>query len=349
MSNCEDSIARLSDTGELLSDRRLTVTECDGDKKQVCKWTLRKNQSKAIAKAYRKIGHENRANNIQSCGDYLKFQECSHGHYRKLAFASFCKQRLCPMCQWRRSLKTFNQVYQVMEQHKKGRETDVPVMLTLTVPNISSESLNHTVSEMSKAWNNILRHYSFFKHVTGWFRSLEVTYNRYRKDFHPHYHVLLMVKKTEYYQYCNLKKVDGKPTIQATQESIGAEWGRLLGSSTPYIAHLQKLTSNDAKMIAEVAKYATKPSSYILYNEMYGYFVEPDVIEGLHNGLTRKRLCAFGGMFKTIKKELHLEDVESESADLVNTDKDNHVLNCPTCKAKLVEHLYKWRMGFYVG
>ena len=46
-------------------------------------------------------------------------------------------------------------------------------------------------------------------------------------------------------------------------------------------------------------------------------------LEDLEKGLAHKKLFSFGGLFKTIRKELHLADVEDENSDLTRTDSED--------------------------
>ena len=51
---------------------------------------------------------------------------------RRLVAAQFCRDRLCPMCAWRKSLVMFSQISQIMDWVAEREET-VPIFLTLTV------------------------------------------------------------------------------------------------------------------------------------------------------------------------------------------------------------------------
>ncbi|MGZ0940702.1 protein rep [Streptococcus thermophilus] len=67
--------------------------------------------------------------------------------------------------------------------------------------------------------------------------------------------------------------------------------------------------------ILETAKYPTKLIKLDIENKQ--------VVDDLYNGLYRKRQLGYGGLFKTIKKQLALDD--AENGDLVHTsdDKEN--------------------------
>ncbi|MFS9255207.1 protein rep, partial [Streptococcus infantis] len=74
--------------------------------------------------------------------------------------------------------------------------------------------------------------------------------------------------------------------------------------------------------VYETAKYPVKSIDY-LTNDRHENLQRVDDLE---KGLKGKRLISFGGIFKEIRKELQLEDVES--GDLINTDsKEDEELN----------------------
>ncbi|MCE2321014.1 protein rep, partial [Streptococcus thermophilus] len=52
--------------------------------------------------------------------------------------------------------------------------------------------------------------------------------------------------------------------------------------------------------VLETAKYPTKPIKLDVENKQ--------VVDDLYNGLYRKRQLGYGGLFKTIKKQLALDD-----------------------------------------
>jgi Plasmid rolling circle replication initiator protein and truncated derivatives len=66
------------------------------------------------------------------------------------------------------------------------------------------------------------------------------------------------------------------------------------------------------KAILETAKYPVKPIDFDDENLQ--------VIDDLYKGLFRKRQLAYGGLFKKIKKELGLDDVEN--GELVHVDEE---------------------------
>ena len=50
----------------------------------------------------------NRAEKVENCATWLTYGKTTKAEF-KLFYANFCRDRLCPMCSWRRSLKIFSQ------------------------------------------------------------------------------------------------------------------------------------------------------------------------------------------------------------------------------------------------
>lgn len=76
---------------------------------------------------------------------------------RKLQAAEFCRDRLCPMCQWRKSLVTFAQVSEIMDwvdAHHAGEF--IPIFLTLTMKNVPSAELGSAITTILQSWSRMM-------------------------------------------------------------------------------------------------------------------------------------------------------------------------------------------------
>lgn len=111
-----------------------------------------------------------------------------------IASANFCRNRFCPTCQWRRSVKLFRQNYECFEWIKAMYPGCRFVFLTLTVRNVSIDLLASRLADMSNAWHRFTMRRDF-KHLDllGWLRVLEVTRNSRTGTYHPHFHVVIVV------------------------------------------------------------------------------------------------------------------------------------------------------------
>ena len=305
-------------------------------------WQKNKLLSVAISNSYFSLSELKKYGTIIAfCGNYLKFGSCVDvEHGKKLIEAYFCKARLCVMCQWRKSLVIRKQVLDLVHWHREKYSTDIPLLLTLTVVNVSGDELVRMVDRMNVAWRRLVQRRVIKRAVRSWFRALEITYNQERQDFHPHFHILLMVPKSYF---------DTRRDLYVSQQ----EWLRLwkLSMRDDRITQIDIRTIKARKvgtlesLAAEVAKYATKPSSYVQENSNGLLEASPSIVEGLHYALKGRRLVGFGGLFKQIREEKKMVDVEE--ADLIHIDEDGVLkeCSCKICGSTLLEELYRWEIG----
>ncbi len=87
----------------------------------------------------------------------------------------------------------FHQVKELAHEHVKNFTSDIPLLLTLTVPNLPASELSERIGLMQKSWNRLMKRRPVRRVCRSWFRALEITYNVERDDYHPHFHVLIMV------------------------------------------------------------------------------------------------------------------------------------------------------------
>ena len=116
-------------------------------------WNGKKRRSMNIARHFSLGGRKKKAEKVCSCADRLTFKQDSNGKLT-LHQTWFCKSRLCPMCNWRRSLKIAYQNKQVVEKANE-RENLQWLFLTLTVRNVDAEELPETLSELSKGFKRL--------------------------------------------------------------------------------------------------------------------------------------------------------------------------------------------------
>ena len=286
--------------GEILVDKNSRGKERD--------WRGRKILSLKLADIFKELQYKKTfVERVISCGDTLQFIQNQDGNL-KLYQAYFCKNKLCPMCNWRRSMKYSYQTSRIVDEAIKQSPKGRFLFLTLTVKNVEGKALNSTISQLTKSFDRLFKRAKVQRNLLGYLRSVEVTHNENDKTYHPHIHVLMMVRPS-YFQ----SKKD-----YITQKEWSDMWSQSL--KVDYVPMIDIRTVKETGKglrgaVLETAKYPTKPIKFDVENKQ--------VVDDLYNGLYRKRQLGYGGLFKTIKKQLQLEDVES--GDLVHTsdDKEN--------------------------
>ena len=265
-------------------------------------WRGRKVLSLKLADIFEDLGYKKSlVERVQTCGDVLRFLRREDGSL-KLYQAYFCKNKFCPMCNWRRSMKYSYQTSRIVDEAIKQEPKGRFLFLTLTVKNTEGEALNSTISQLTKSFDRLFRRAKVKKNLIGYLRSVEVTHNEDDNSYHPHIHVLMMVRPS-FFQ----SKKD-----YITQKEWSDMWSQSLKVDYVPMVDIRTVKEKGKGMrgaILETAKYPTKPIKLDIENKQ--------VVDDLYNGLYRKRQLGFGGLFKTIKKQLALDDVET--GDLVHT------------------------------
>lgn len=277
-------------------------------------WKERKLKSLMLADSYKRLGYK-KYYRVLDCSTFLEFKVTT-AERLKLTNANFCKVRLCPMCSWRRSLKIFGQVSKVMDYVETHNEYKY-IFLTLTVRNCKGDELKSTLDLMTQAFNRLNQRKSFKRAVKGYFRSLEVTFNKAERTYHPHFHLILAVNKSYFTD----------PKLYFSQNDWTELWKSCLRIDYTPVVDVRKVRQKAEKSysnaVAEVAKYAVKAEDYLIKDEFGNVEISltDEVVQVLDRALHGKRLTSFGFKFKEVHKLLSLDD--AEDGDLVQTDGDD--------------------------
>lgn len=264
------------------------------------KYTPKKRDNMHLADAYQLSGMDNAPNKavrLATCARWLEFAippEGDDSSY-KITKTSSCHVRLCPVCQWRRSLNTFRNLAAIYTD--AGLKQYKHVFVTLTQKNALPENLKEEIDRISKAFTTMMRKKPFKDIVKGYTRTIEVTIGR-DGTFHPHIHAIWTV--TPSYGH--------KEYIR--QKDLCNEWGKVLNVDYIPICDIRILKGNTAKAILEVAKYSVKPSEYIRPT----LEETADLIKILDPALDGKRFVSTGGRIREIKQQIfkseNIEDIE---------------------------------------
>ena len=145
-------------------------------------WKERKLNNINLAKAFEELEYKI-SENVFSCAEILRYKQQADGSL-KLYQTWFCKNKLCPICNWRRAMKYSYQTSLIVDEAIKRFPKGRFLFLTLTVKNVVGEELNQAMSEMTKAFNRLTRYKKVDKNMLGYIRATEVTQNEERDDSH---------------------------------------------------------------------------------------------------------------------------------------------------------------------
>lgn len=238
------------------------------------------------------------------------------------------------------------QVCEVVDAHWSGtpkdpdyqpRKSDRVLLLTLTVRNCPGEDLPILLKQMSKAWDRLAKGKRFTGAMTGWFRALEVTYNREADTYHPHYHVLLMVRG-DYFDKKKDHYISQAEWIELWRQAMRVDYAPSVDIRSINGKAGAEMSERTRKALHEVTKYAAKPQDlYKLAPD--GAEVPPGVVRFLHDALKGKRLVGWGGTFKHLRAALQLADVDDPNTDLTNAGE------VPAGTEPIAILIYGWGIG----
>lgn len=301
----------ISNCQEVLIDR--------GRNGRIRPWARHKLSNGYLALAYDDID-VNKARRLRDCASWLEFERGDDG--MRLHNANFCRVRLCPICAWRRSLKTYAQVSSVVDAMQNRYSY---VFMTLTCRNCTGNDLSDTITHLLKSLDRLAKRKCWQQAYKGFFRGLEVTHNTLDDTYHPHLHLLLAVNKSYF-----------SSRYYISQERLTELWQQALRADYTPITDVRRIYGTGAKAIAEVAKYSTKASDIICIDD---WDLTVDTVRVLDSALANRRLTGWYGVFKDYHKQLHLDD--NDDGDLVHTEAD--INNADDDTTRIV---YTWHTGY---
>lgn len=304
-------------------------------------WRRHKMDARSVAKSMYRIAAKHprrdaafkkKADRIWNCSNYLVFAQNVNTETgetsRKLVAAQFCRDRLCPMCAWRKSLVTFHQVSDIMDYIDRERPGLIPIFITLTMRNVPSERLADAITEVLTGWRRLTNkkfNRRLYRAAVGWMRTLEITYNKATGEWHPHIHAIVLVDS----DYFN------NPEKYIDHDALVAEWRWALKVDYDPSVDVRTIKKGRAHAVAEVSKYTVKPGDWIDGDDD----ATDERVRLLSTVLARRRLVAFGGLMKDVRDLLKQED--AETADLVVTDGEDGVRG----DVMVAMIRYEWQVG----
>lgn len=314
--------------------------------------------------------YESRVKRMQECADTLIFESCTNNptHHKRLKKASFCKQRFCFICSWRKTLFIFHQFLAVAEHVIKKHPQYKFLLLTLTGRNCTGEELSQEITHYLESFRRMTRRKQFADNIKGFFRTVECTYNPETDTYHPHIHCILVVPSS-YFKKGYIKqdewtdlwrkslRADYQPIVDIRKIKPKKQGVKTVQEEIDYMnqsAHDSALAAAGA----EVAKYAVKMGDIIhpkpkkgdtLQMRMAKANLEKDecrqamILDTLEDAMKNRRFIAYGGILKEAYKELGMVDLEK--ADLVNIGDEEKQCTCPVCSSELVQIQYVWNQA----
>lgn len=280
------------------------------------RWTDKKIMNKEMSKKLTQIGEIRRAERMKECSEHLEMTKCPKCGKKHIAKAELCRDRICPICQWRLSRKRAFEMLKVLEQMEKTQEYKYQ-FLTLTQNNVPVYRLREELKKINNAWYKILKS-NFTGKPKGYARIIEITYNAKKREVHPHQHIIIAWE-------------NGDKTIKRTEWA--KKWQKALNISYEPICRLKYIKSKqkDDKYISSVLetyKYSVKSTDLLqMPNEIFKLFLLE--IKGT-------RACSYTGVFKEWRKKLKMKN-ETEIENI-----NDEQIKCTECGNELVRYVLEW-------
>lgn len=128
-------------------------------------------------------------------GDYYNIQEVFD-----VKQISLCHDRFCVNCQHLKQAAQLQRFTKILDETAKTHDL---YLMHLTVPNCPINGIKHSLDRFSEAFHSIIRYFTGDSTVAGidfksygffaCYRNIEIVINP--KNFHPHYHCVLALKK----------------------------------------------------------------------------------------------------------------------------------------------------------
>ncbi|HCT8164425.1 protein rep [Staphylococcus aureus] len=252
------------------------------------KYTEKKQRNQVFQKFIKRHIGENQMDLVEDCNTFLSFVADKTLEKQKLYKANSCKNRFCPVCAWRKARKDALGL-SLMMQYIKQQENKEFIFLTLTTPNVMCEELENEIKRYNNSFRKLIKRKKVGSVIKGYVRKLEITYNKKRDDYNPHFHVLIAVNKSYF---------TDKRYYISQQEWLDL-WRDVTGISE--ITQVQKIRQNNNKELYEMAKYSGKDSDYLINQKVFDAF---------YKSLKGKQVLVYSGLFKEAKKKLKNGDLD---------------------------------------
>ncbi|MCY0873283.1 MAG: protein rep [Acidithiobacillus caldus] len=270
-------------------------------------WDDHRRWADKMAAALDAAGMNKEAARVRDCANALFFRLAVADDTGEITFklrsAPFCHWRHCPVCQWRRSLKSKGIVMSalpaILAQYPNARFA----MLTLTVRNCSVSDLRQTILAMNKGWKRLLLRDEW--PALGWIRAVEVTRGE-DGSAHPHFHALLMLPPG----YFGRKYLSTRAWVRLWRESMRLDYDpvcdvRMVRAKVPTAPDSAAPVTALRSSVAEVVKYATKAADLLAGG--------PDWLAEYAAQVRGLKFLTSGGVLKGV-----LKACESKDEDLVH-------------------------------
>ena len=283
----------------------------------------RKAAARVMSRLLWQAGFPEEADTMAQCGDNILLRHYEDGS-EDVAAALYCKHRLCPTCQWRRSRKAAGQLSAIMDYmdaqrvQAKGKPW-AWIALSYSPQNVWIEDVGDRLDRMQKSFGRLMRK-APLSVAAGAVRCIEVRRSdgahnpAWKGSYQVHIHSLLAVP----------------PSYFTSRAYISRErWGELLHECLDfmpwiplqyYVERVDKKSGRMEGTAAETAKYITKFDLPYYAEPGQGYKDSPDLygLAMLNIELRGRHMIQYYGDMRKARQALFApeDDPDNPRADL---------------------------------
>lgn len=306
------------------------------------KWDVKKKAAREMAGKMLQIGEYKRAGRMALCAQIVRMEVCQNCGTSHLVYSNLCRDRMCPVCKWRLSMKRFATMINIVEALRRAYPEAAWQFVTLTCENCKPEQIDEVMDEMARAWNCIASGREFKRKIAGFARSTEITYNREKGTLHPHYHVLVMYEELmEPDQAIIHRWLDGlrRHTSLKAQNAEEITWKAEGEKEIGWEVDQNPEDEAAIEAILETFKYATKDKD--LEEMPLGTFRQ------VVKSIAKRRLVSFGGKVKEYAALLESGNL-NDLAEGEEREEETNIDLCVHCRSRdLIEVVGTWAGGTY--
>lgn len=327
------NVETVTDTGEILID-----VKPSGRKEN---WKKLKIQSRKVWKLFKVARSKDSSvisasalQRLYESGDVLTFK-CNYTKgTRKLHQAWFSRNKFDPLSAHRKGILMFFQTSRVMDKILEQAPNTRFIFLTCTTKNVKASDIEKELDRYYVGFRRIFgtgkevisAAREFNKQIDGTIKELEVTFNKKEDSYHIHAHIILAVKPAYFL-----------PQNYMKQKAIRQLWAKAADLDYDPFVFIETIKGHGnalKKAVAEISKYPTKPTSILSLSEDLG----AEVLSNLQRALYNRRLITFTGIFRKIRKELRLQDIENHN--LIHIDEEG--ISEDEKGDKIEFHIFRW-------
>jgi len=271
-----------------------------------------------LADALHELGHA-RERSVRMCSNITTVYSCPQCGHTHTSGALYCQHRLCPICQPRRARKLALEATTVVGYLRaSGALTGVGMhLLTLTQRNVEDGKLDTEIDRMLKSLGQLLDKRAWRRDIVGAARNIEITRNYAQSTWHPHIHMIVMIR-------------EGSPLT-------GADYWRTNWQSTmelDYTPIIDVRPVEDDGAIYEVSKYVAKSISLL---ERLTRGERARVLGELIGATHNRNLVAYTGIWRKARKACKIP-AETDDAQ----QQDDSTDDCGVCGTALEHTVMQW-------